>query len=100
MVEYMLRDYLVKAGEMEDWLREWRTKVRPLRESLGFEVVGAWRIGEDRFVWILAHEGEGGEFQRADKAYYDSEERKSLHPDPARHLSETRHWMMRAVPMR
>jgi NIPSNAP len=97
MVAYMLRDYRVKAGEMEEWLREWGTKVRPLRERLGFDVVGAWTIGEDRFVWILAYEGDDGEFQRADKAYYDSKERKTMQPDPARHLSETRHWRMTEV---
>jgi NIPSNAP len=96
-MEYMLRDYRVRAGEMGQWLREWRTKVYPLRRRFGFEVVGAWTIGEDRFVWILAHEGKEGDFERANEEYYISKERKGMRPDPARHLAEVRHWMMADV---
>ena len=94
MTEYMLRDYRVKRGEMGEWLQEWREKVYPLRLHFGFKVLGAWTVGDDRFVWILGHDGGKGEFEKADERYYSSEERKALKPDPARHLLEVKHWMM------
>jgi NIPSNAP len=95
--EWMLRDYQVKAGEMEEWLEEWRAKVCPLRLKFGFKVVGAWKIGDDRFLWVLAHEGKAGSFQKANEDYYSSRERKAMKPDPARHLLKTDHLMMTSV---
>ena len=97
MTEYMLRDYKVKAGEMEDWLKEWSEKIYPLRLKMGFKVLGAWKVGDDRFVWILSHDGKKGEFEKANERYYSSKERKAIRPDPARHLAEVRHWMMEDV---
>lgn len=41
-MEYELRNYLGKEGEMEDWLKEWKSQIYPLRRKFGFEVVGAW----------------------------------------------------------
>lgn len=87
----MLRDYRVKPGELEDFVREWRSMIVPLRKKRGFEVVGAWTVGEDRFVWILGYDGD---FEKANEKYYSSEERKAMKPDPARHLAEIKHWMM------
>lgn len=95
--EYMLRDYKVKSGEMTEWLREWSTKIYPLRLKFGFKVTGAWIIGKERFVWILSYDGEKGGFKKADERYYDSKLRKSLKPNPARHLSKVRHWMMESA---
>jgi NIPSNAP len=95
-VEYQLRDYVVKPGEMEEWVEEWRNKVLPLRKKFGFKIAGAWRIEEDRFIWILGYEGKEG-FEKADELYYASPERKELSPDPARHLRKTDHHMMMDV---
>jgi hypothetical protein len=90
-----LRDYRIVPGALEQWLGEWSEKVRPLRERLGFKVVGAWSIEEeDRFVWILRWEGAGA-FEDADRAYYESPERAALVPDPARLIASTEHRMMR-----
>jgi hypothetical protein len=94
-VEYQLRIYSVKPNAMEQWIEEWRDHLAPLRRNYGFEVTGAWVIeAENKFVWILAHEHDRG-FEAADAAYYASDERKALAPDPARHLLTTEHWMMR-----
>lgn len=95
-MEYQLRIYTVRPGEMEEWLEEWRRHVLPLRRKFGFAVTGPWVIeAEDRFVWILGYEGEQG-WAAADAAYYESEERKSLRPDPARHLSRVETSPMRS----
>lgn len=83
-----LRRYTVKPSEMQDWLREWREKVKPLRARFGFQVVGAWTAAPDQFVWIIRYDGPLS-FEEADRAYYSSSERKALSPDPARHLAGT-----------
>lgn len=95
--EYQLRDYRVKRGEMDGWIEEWKSKIIPLRLRFGFRVVGAWQVGDNRFVWIIGHDGRGGGFQTADDEYYASQERRNLKPDPARHLAKTDHWMMKDV---
>jgi hypothetical protein len=83
---------------MEDWLAEWSEHVLPLRRAFGFDVIGPWvKCDEDLFVWILGYDGDEG-WASADSAYYDSSERRSLVPDPARHLVKTEQWMMRSVP--
>lgn len=90
-----LRDYRIQPGALTQWVHEWGEKVRPLREQLGFKVVGAWTIEEEnRFVWILSWEGEGS-FEEADRAYYESRERATLSPDPARLVVSTEQRMMR-----
>jgi hypothetical protein len=97
-VRYQLRLYTVKPGAMESWVAEWTAHVLPLRRTFGFDVIGPWIADEENlFVWILGFGGEGG-WEVADAAYYDSQERSSLSPDPARHLAKTEQWMMRKVP--
>jgi hypothetical protein len=92
-----LRRYKVAAGRMEQWLAEWRDRVRPLREAHGFKVLGAWAVEESgEFVWVIAYDGEGT-FAEADAAYYGSPERAALDPDPARHLEEVRADLVREV---
>jgi NIPSNAP len=94
-MRYQLRIYTVKPGEMDEWIDEWSRNVRPLRERFGFEVLGPWVIeDEDRFVWILGYEGD---WDAADRAYYNSEARKSVSPEPTRHLADTQHHRMRRV---
>jgi hypothetical protein len=88
-VQYRLRIYDVKPGELTAWIDEWHRLIRPLRERLGFRVLGAWASEESNvFVWLLGYDGPGG-YEAADAAYYASPERAALDPDPARHLSST-----------
>jgi hypothetical protein len=89
---WQLRMYRVVPGELEAFVREWREHVRPLRESLGFEVLGPWVGEDDRFVWIIGHE----ELEAADAAYYASPERAALDPDPARLLADVQTMVMDA----
>jgi hypothetical protein len=92
-----LRDYLIQPGALTQWVKEWTEKVRPLREQLGFKVVGAWAIDdENRFIWILSWEG-AGTFEDADRAYYESPARAALLPDPARLIVSSEHRFMRRV---
>ncbi len=94
-MQYQLRLYTVRHGELDEFVAEWAAAVLPLRRKFGFDVIGPWvHEDEDLFIWILSYDGD---FESADAAYYDSEERKALTPNPARRLQETRHWLMRAV---
>jgi hypothetical protein len=92
-----LRIYSVRPGSMENWLREWTARIRPLREKLGFTILGHWVVdGQDEFVWILRYSGPNS-YEAANRSYYESPERKALDPDPARHLVATAHRLMTPV---
>ena len=78
-----LRDYTIKPGQLQDFLRIWKNGVRPLRLKRGFVIEGAWVIPtEERFVWVVSYDKPDG-FEAAVKAYNESPERKALDPDPA-----------------
>ena len=96
MATFQLRRYKVRSGEMQEWLEEWSAKIRPLREQLGFQVVGAWRGGDDEFVWIVRYDGALA-WEDAERAYYEAPERKALDPDPARHLEKVEQLVMTPV---
>ena len=82
---------------MDEWVKEWKVSIVPLRKRFGFKVVGAWVVPEEnRFVWILEHAG-GGSFAEADRSYYASQDRKAIRPDPARHLAATETKMMASL---
>jgi len=87
-VRYQLREYTVKDGELDEFVREWRDHVLPLRMSLGFNVLGPWvERDASRFVWIIGYDGD---IEAANQAYYDSDERKAMDPDPARLIVDQR----------
>jgi hypothetical protein len=87
-MEYQLRHYRIRTGQMDAFVDAWRRGVYPLRQRFGFVFVGAWRvIGADEFVWIIGYDGADG-FSAADARYYASEERKRLSPDPAQFIED------------
>jgi hypothetical protein len=95
MATTQIRVYRLQPGAVEEFEREWREFVVPLRWKFGFEVLGAWAsTEEDTFVWIIQHEGD---FTAADRAYYLSPERAGLDPDPARHILEPRAFIARSL---
>ncbi len=92
-----LRIYQIAPGRMDEFVREWKAGVVPLRISHGFRVDGAWIVeGEQTFVWILTYEGDES-FETRDAAYYASPARKSLDPDPARHIDSQENRFIRSV---
>jgi hypothetical protein len=96
-VTYQLREYTVKAGEMGEWIAEWRERIVPLRARYGFRVIGAWTLdGTDQFVWVITYNGAKA-WEEADADYYASPERKAVDPDPARHLAHVQTRLMSDV---
>jgi hypothetical protein len=86
-MQWQLRIYRAKEGALGSFIDEWRRHLLPLREAMGFEVIGPWVTGDGRFVWILGHD----DLASADAAYYASPERAAVDPDPARHLADAQH---------
>jgi len=96
-VEYQLRRFRIRAGSMDAFLDAWLRGVYPLRRRFGFTFAGAWRVEDtDEFVWIIGYDGPEG-FAVADKRYYESQERKSVLPDPAQYIEAASNSMVRSV---
>ena len=94
---WQVREYTVRPGEMQAWLDEWRAKIVPLRQKFGFHVLGVWTVdGTDEFIWVITYRGPKA-WQEADAEYYGSAERKSIQPDPARHLARQASRLMSEV---
>jgi hypothetical protein len=86
MMHFQLRVYRVEPGRLDDFVREWRESILPLREELGFSVLGPWIAPEEsRFVWLLGYDGD---IREANGRYYRSEKRGAMDPDPARLLTD------------
>jgi len=84
-MEYQLRMYQVKDGQMEPFLGVFPAVVEA-RRAVGFEVLGAWMIPEEnQFIWIVG--AENG-IEATSERYYTSEQRKAIEPEPAK-LIET-----------
>ena len=87
-MKFQLREYTIEEGRLDDFVREWRELVVPLRVSMGFGVLGPWiDRTSSRFVWIVGYDGD---IEAADEAYYESDERRSMRVDPARLLVQAR----------
>lgn len=83
-----LRLYTINQGQLQQFAKEWEEKIRPLRESLGFQVTAAWLLQEtNQFVWVLNYDG--ADWAEKDAAYYISPERLAMNPDPARFIART-----------
>jgi hypothetical protein len=87
-LKFQLREYTIEEAKLDDFVREWRELVLPLRLAQGFNVLGPWvERNSSRFVWIVGYDGD---LEAANEAYYESDERTTMHPDPARLVLETR----------
>jgi hypothetical protein len=94
LIRFQLREYTIEDGRLDDFVREWRELVLPLRVSLGFSVVGPWIERQaSRFVWIVGYDGD---IRAANETYYTSPERAAMDPDPARLVVESRELLLEA----
>ena len=87
-MRFQLREYWIEEGRLDEFVREWRSALLPLRLSAGFSVIGPWIEREEgRFVWIV---GFDGDIRAAEEAFGASPARAALSPDPARLVVESR----------
>jgi hypothetical protein len=97
-MEIQLRDYRIRPGHMDDWIAGWKGGIVPLRQHVGFVIVGAWvdRL-HDRFVWLVGYSGADG-FAAAEDRYHALPDRVSLRPNPSDFLEDATLDMVDAVP--
>jgi hypothetical protein len=92
-----LRIYTINRGALREFAQEWQAKIRPLRVTFGFQVLGAWTVeATNQFVWLLAYDGPES-WQAKDTAYYQSEQRRTIVPDPARHIARIEYHFVEPV---
>ena len=83
-----IRIFTINKGKMDVFLDAWQKGVYPLRIKSGFKIEGAWVVKEkNKFIWILSYDGPEG-FEAKDSAYYASQARTSLKPDPAEYIAD------------
>lgn len=89
--------YTINRGGLDDFAAEWREQIKPLREKFGFQVTGGWKVTEtNQFVWILSRET-SADWESQNQAFYQSDERRSLQPDPARHIARVEQYFVDPV---
>lgn len=92
-----LRIYTINRGELQAFAAEWKEKIRPLRLKIGFQIPGAWEIeATNQFIWLMRYDGPE-EWERLDRAYFESAERKAMRPDPARHIARIEQYFVKPV---
>ena len=89
-----MRIYTINRGALETFAAEWRDKIRPLRESLGFKIPAAWINKEtNQFIWLMQLDSEV-DWELLDRAYFSSDGRKAMTPDPARNIARMEHYFI------
>jgi len=75
-MKVQMRRYTLKEGAKEAFQKVFLETIVPLRQALGFKVLGAYWLSEREFLWFVAHE----DFEEAEKAYYAHPERQKVNP--------------------
>jgi hypothetical protein len=87
-MQYQLRIYKIKAGLMEEFIKNWRTHFVPVREQFKFQIIGSWVNKEAyEFIWLVGYAGPEG-YAARDKVYYGSPERAAVKWDPMPYIEK------------
>jgi hypothetical protein len=92
-----LRVYVIDRGRMDAFVAAWTAGVYPLRLQHGFDIPRAW-INRERneFIWLLTYDGPE-RWEDKEAAYYGSQERAALVPDPRQDIAQANQWFVEAV---
>jgi hypothetical protein len=79
MAFYELRQYTIRPGKMEAWLRCMQEEIIPFQVAKGMVITGSYRGEKDDsvYVWMRRFESET-ERERLYKAVYESEHWKNV----------------------
>ena len=89
-----LRIFTINKGKMNEFVNAWQKGVYPLRTKFGFNIEKAWTVREkNKFIWILSYEGPEG-FAARDSAYYASQARTTLQPNPADYIADAENYFI------
>ena len=84
-----LRMFTINRGKMDEFIKAWLEGVYPLRLKHGFTIDNAWVTKErNQFLWILSYDGPE-DWESKDAAYYASEGRTGLDPDPRQYIAKS-----------
>jgi hypothetical protein len=91
------RHFVINRGKMDEFIEAWENGVYPLRLRFDFTIPVYWSIPEtNQFIWLICYDGDNG-FESQDKAYYESDERKNLVPDPVPYIASYQRWFVESV---
>ena len=92
-----LRLYTINRGCLRQFAEEWKANVLPLRLEHGFRVPDAWIIEEtNQFAWLIGYDGPES-WAAKERAYYDSEKRKAMAPNPARLIARPEQYFVESI---
>ena len=92
-----LRLYTIDKGKLDDFANAWRAGVYPLRTKMGYRIPFAAKIPQtNQFVWLLAYDGPES-WEKKEAAYYGSDDRKRLSPDPAQWIARPEQLIVQRV---
>jgi hypothetical protein len=92
-----IRIYTINKGGLQQFVAEWNEKIRPLREKLGFVILNAWTVeATNQFVWIQSYRGDQS-WEEMDQAYFASDERQAMNPDPGRLIARMEQYYAEGV---
>ncbi len=92
-----LRLYTIDKGKLDDFANAWRAGVYPLRTKMGYRIPFAAKIPQtNQFIWLLTYDGPDS-WEKKEAAYYGSDERKRLSPDPAQWIARPEQLMLQPV---
>ncbi len=92
-----MRIYTINRGQMDEFVRAWREGVVPVRQKVGFTIQKAWIVREtNQFIWVLGYSGPD-EWAAKDAEYFNSPERKNMHPDPAQYIARSEAFFLQPV---
>ncbi|MGR3291098.1 MAG: hypothetical protein ACU0C9_07870 [Paracoccaceae bacterium] len=89
-----LRLYTINRDCLEQFAAEWKANVLPLRRAHGFTIRHAWTIARsNQFAWFISYDGPEN-WEARESAYYDSRERREMHPNPARLIARIEEYVI------
>lgn len=92
-----LRLYTIDKGKLDDFANAWRAGVYPLRMKMGYQIPFAAKVPQtNQFIWFLTYEGPDA-WEKKEAAYYGSDERKKLSPDPAQWIARPEQLIVQPV---
>jgi hypothetical protein len=96
-VRTQIHIYTINRDALDAFATEWRDKIKPLREKFGFHVSGGWKVIEtNQFLWFLSLD-DSENWETQNQAFHQSAERRSLNPDPARHIARVEQYFVDSI---
>jgi len=92
-----MRIYTINRGSLAAFSDEWKQTIKPIREKVGFDIPAAWTVSEtNQFIWLMHYDGPQS-WESLDRAFFSHPERRTMNPDPARHIARMQNYFIDPV---